>query len=94
VIDANEALRIGLVNAVVPHADLMAKTKATAEKIASRGPLAVDQCKRMMYRGADVSLPVANELESQAFAALFGSQDQREGMKAFLEKRKIAFEGK
>jgi enoyl-CoA hydratase len=94
VIDANEALRIGLVNAVVPHAELLAKVKATAEKIAAKGPLAIHQCKRVMYRGADVSLPVANELEAQSFAGLFGSQDQREGMKAFLEKRKAAFEGK
>jgi len=94
IIDANEALRIGLVNQVVPHAEILAKAKATAEKIATKGPLAVFQAKRVMYRGADVPLFVANELEAQAFGGLFGTQDQREGMKAFLEKRKAAFEGK
>jgi enoyl-CoA hydratase len=94
VIDAAEALRIGLVNVVVPHAELMTKVKETAAKIASKGPLAIAQCKRVMARGLDVELGVANELEAQAFSALFGSHDQREGMKAFLEKRKAAFEGK
>ena len=94
VIDAAEALRIGLVNAVVPPADLLAKARETAGKIAAKGPLAIAQCKRVIYRGADVALPVANELEAQAFAGLFGSADQREGMGAFLEKRKASFTGK
>ena len=94
VIDANEALRIGLVNAVVPHAELMTKARETATKIASKGPLAVAQCKRTILRGEDVALATANELEAQAFATLFGSTDQREGMKAFLEKRKATFTGR
>jgi enoyl-CoA hydratase len=94
VIDAETALRIGLVNAVVPHDGLMAKVQEVAAKIASKGPLAVAQCKRVLERGLDVPLPIANELEAQAFSALFGSSDQREGMKAFLEKRKANFEGR
>ncbi len=94
VIDANEALRIGLVNAVVPHAELMSRARETAAKIAAKGPLAIAQCKRVILRGEDVPLATANELEAQAFATLFGSADQREGMKAFLEKRKATFEGK
>lgn len=81
-------------NAVVPHAELRAKVLETATKIAAKGPLAIAQCKRVIHRGADVPLSVANELEAQAFAALFGSHDQREGMAAFIEKRKAAFEGK
>jgi enoyl-CoA hydratase len=93
-IKADEALRIGLVNAVFPAAELLAKAKETAQKIAEKGPLAIAQCKRVMQRGSDVPLPVANELEAQAFAGLFGSSDQREGMKAFLEKRKVAFTGR
>jgi enoyl-CoA hydratase len=93
VIAADEALRIGLVNAVVPHAELMNKVRDTAKKIASKGPLAITQCKRVFQRGADVELSVANELEAQAFAGLFGTNDQREGMKAFLEKRPAKFEG-
>jgi len=93
-IGAEEALRIGLVNAVVPHAELLNKARETAKKIASKGPLAIAQCKRVLRRGADVELGVANELEAQAFASLFGSSDQREGMKAFLEKRAAKFEGR
>jgi enoyl-CoA hydratase len=93
VIDAQEALRIGLVNAVFPLASLVEKATATAKKIAEKGPLAITQAKRAILRGVDVPLPVANELEVQAFAGLFGSHDQREGMKAFLEKRKAAFNG-
>ena len=89
--DAETAFRMGLVNAVVPHAELMSKTREVAAKIASKGPLAIAQCKRVLLRGLDVPLPVANELEAQAFAALFGSHDQREGMKAFLEKRKASW---
>jgi enoyl-CoA hydratase len=93
-IGAEEALRIGLVNAVVPHAELLAKVREVAAKIASKGPLAIAQCKRVILRGADLPLATANELETQAFASLFGSADQREGMAAFLAKRKPAFEGK
>jgi enoyl-CoA hydratase len=94
VIDANEALRIGLVNQVVPHAELMTRVRGVAEKIASKGPLAVFQCKRALMRGADVPLVAANEIEAQAFAVLFGTADQKEGMGAFLEKRKAGFQGK
>jgi enoyl-CoA hydratase len=93
-IGAEEALRIGLVNVVVPHAELLARVTAVAEKIASKGPLAVRACKRVLHRGQDVPLPVANELEAQAFSALFGSTDQKEGMSAFLDKRPAQFQGK
>jgi enoyl-CoA hydratase len=90
---AEDALRWGLVNAVVPAADLMAKAKETALKIASKGPVAIAQCKRVMVRGEGQSLAQANELEAQAFGLLFGTADQKEGMKAFLEKRAAAFRG-
>jgi enoyl-CoA hydratase len=93
-VGAQEALRIGLVNAVVPHAELLPKAREVAAKIASRGPLAVAALKRSILRGEDVPLPTANELEATAFASLFGTQDQREGMRAFLDKRPAAFEGK
>ena len=94
VIGAEEALRMGLVNAVVPHGELYARVLEVAKKIASKGPLAIAQCKRILLRGTDVPLVTASELEAQAFAVLFGSSDQREGMKAFLEKRAAKFEGK
>jgi len=93
-LSAEEALRIGLVNAVVPPGELASKARAVAEKIATKGPLAIAQCKRVMQRGADVPLPVANELEAQAFSGLFGTEDQKEGMTAFLEKRAATFKGR
>ena len=64
-----------------------------AKKIEGKAPLAIAQAKRLVYRGEDVLFVVANELEAQAFSALFGSLDQREGMKAFVEKRKATFTG-
>ena len=91
---ADEALRIGLVNAVVPHAELLGRVREVAKKIASKGPLAIAAVKRVIGRGADVPLATANELEATAFAGLFGSQDQAEGMKAFLEKRAATFAGR
>jgi enoyl-CoA hydratase len=93
-IGAEQALAMGLVNAVVPAAELMLRVRDTALKIASRGPLAVAAAKRVMLRGQDESLPTACELEAQAFATLFGSDDQRAGMRAFLEKGKAAFTGR
>jgi enoyl-CoA hydratase len=90
---ADEALRIGLVNAVVPPAELLPRAREVAAKIASKGPLAVAAVKRVVARGGDVPLPTANELEATAFAELFGTNDQREGMRAFLEKRPARFEG-
>jgi enoyl-CoA hydratase len=94
VVTAAEALRIGLVNAVVPHADLMAKVREVADRIVAKAPLAIASAKRAILRGADVPLATATELEATAFAALFGTRDQRDGMRAFLEKRDVKFEGK
>jgi enoyl-CoA hydratase len=93
-IDAAEALRIGLVNKVFPAAELLGAAKKTAEQIAAVGPLAVAAAKRVLLRGEEMPLPAANELEAQAFAGLFGSEDQRAGMAAFLEKKKTAFSGR
>ncbi|HEY4015114.1 MAG TPA: enoyl-CoA hydratase-related protein [Polyangiaceae bacterium] len=91
---AQDALRIGLVNVVVPHADLLAKSTEVAKRIATRAPLAVTAVKRAILRGADAPLATGNELEAASFASLFGSQDQREGMRAFVEKREATFEGR
>jgi enoyl-CoA hydratase len=87
VYDAARAKEIGLVLEVVPAAELLGHVKAQASKIAGRGPLAVAVAKRIMRAGAEPDLASANELERQAFAALFGSADAKEGMRAFLEKR-------
>ena len=93
-IDAAKAKEIGLALEVVPAADLLAHCKGVAGKILKNGPLAISQAKRVIEFGADQDLRAANELERQGFAALFGSDDQREGMKAFLEKRPAVFTGK
>src|SRR5262249_14982626 len=93
-IDAARALEIGLVNAVVPHAELAAKVAAVAKKIASRAPLAVPASKRAILRGYDADIATGCELEAQAFAALFGSDDEKEGTRAFLEKRQPSFSGR
>jgi enoyl-CoA hydratase len=93
-LSAKDAHRIGLVNLVVPLAELVPKAMATAEKIATKGPVAIRACKRVLHRGQDVPLSQATELESTAFSELFATADQREGMAAFLEKRAAAFQGK
>jgi enoyl-CoA hydratase len=92
-IGADAALRIGLVNAVFAPEELMPKAVECAKKIAQNGPLAVEAAKRVLLRGEEADLAAANELELQAFAALFTSADQREGMQAFVEKRAAAFKG-
>jgi len=93
-VGAQEALRIGLVNAVVPHEELMTRVREVAAKIATRAPLAIAALRRVILRGQDVPLPSANELEATAFASLFGTDDQREGMRAFLAKKEPTFHGR
>jgi enoyl-CoA hydratase len=92
-IDAAKAKEIGLVLDVLPPAELLPHCKKIAATIAKRGPLAVAQAKRVIEHGADLPLKDACELERQAFALLFGTADQREGMKAFFEKRPAEFKG-
>ncbi len=92
-INAGEALRIGLVDAVTPAGELLDKVRETALQIAGNGPLAVAECKRVLQQGADMALPNACLVEQLSFAALFGTADQREGMAAFLAKRAPEFKG-
>jgi enoyl-CoA hydratase len=92
-IDASKALALGLVNEVVSHDELATRVAIVADEIASKAPLAIAQAKRVMARGYDADLATATELEAQAFAALFGSEDMREGTRAFLERRKPEFRG-
>jgi enoyl-CoA hydratase len=93
-VDAERALAIGLVNAVVPPAELLDRARATAQKIASKAPLAVAASKRALQKGYDADLTTACELEATAFSTLFASEDMREGTKAFVEKRKAEFRGR
>lgn len=91
-INADEALRIGLVNKVFAPDALMAEAQKTAATIASMGPKAVAACKQVLFDGEGIPLPKANPLEVQAFAGLFGNGEQQEGMGAFLEKRAPSFD--
>ena len=93
VVSADDALRMGLANKVVAHEALLPEARETAKKIAAKAPLAVAAVRTAVLRGQDVPLPTANELEAAAFAALFASGDQKEGMAAFLEKRPATFRG-
>jgi enoyl-CoA hydratase len=92
-VDAHRAKELGLVLDVRAPQDLMPFCRQVAATIANRGPLAIGQSKRVIEAGADLPLKDANELERQAFALMFGSKDQKEGMKAFLEKRAPVFTG-
>ncbi len=94
VIDANEALRIGLVNQVVAPEELMNTVKKIAKKIASKGPVAVKLSKAAANEGMQTDIDRAMAIEADAFGLCFATQDQKEGMTAFLEKRKANFVGK
>ena len=88
-IKADEALRIGLVNAVYPQTELMDAAKKMAAGIAKNAPIAVRNCKKAINEGLDLDMDKAIELEEKLFGDCFESYDQQEGMKAFLEKRKV-----
>ena len=93
-IDAKRAYEIGLANHVVSPENLMLKARDMAVIITSRGPFAVAQAKRSVNHGSDLSKYDAIELEKQCFTTLFGSEDEKEGTKAFLEKRNPVFKGR
>ena len=89
-VDAAEALRIGLADAVWPAGELIAKARDVAGRIAANGPLAVAEVKRLVQLGQSTTLEHALALEQQAFGLLFSTADQREGMTAFLAKPRRA----
>jgi enoyl-CoA hydratase len=93
VFPADEALRIGLVYQLHEPADLMGAAMAAARKMAGRGPIAIAEAKHIINRGAHLPLMAAIELESAAFARTFLTDDQKEGMTAFLAKRTPDFKG-
>jgi enoyl-CoA hydratase len=94
IITAEEALRIGLVEKVVPADKLFEEANKLADQILSKGPLAVQYAKEVINRGADLDLHNANGYEMTAFAALCESDDKNEGLTAFMEKRAAGFKGK
>jgi enoyl-CoA hydratase len=93
-VKADLALQMGLVDRVVPHDALLAECRKLLETILSNGPLAVAACKRLVDEGLDRPLPEALDLEADAFGQAFATADQKEGMAAFLAKRKAAFTGR
>jgi enoyl-CoA hydratase len=93
-VKADEALRLGIVDKVVPHDTLLPECRKIAEACLANGPLAVAAVKRLVDRGMDLPLPQALDLEAKAFGESFTTADQKEGMKAFLEKRKPAYTGR
>ncbi|MBS3947268.1 MAG: short-chain-enoyl-CoA hydratase [Dethiobacter sp.] len=93
-INAEEAYRIGLVNRVHPAAELLAAAKALAGKIAAKGQVAVRLTKSAVNQGLEMDAARAMTYEAEVFGLTFATVDQREGMTAFLEKRKPNFKGK
>lgn len=94
IIDAYEALRIGLVNKVCKSEQLMNEVLATSKMILSKGSLAVSYAKHAIEEGYHKELKAALDIECKAFSKTFGTQDQKEGARAFLEKRLPKFIGK
>lgn len=92
-IGADEALRIGLVEKVVPHEEIMEEALKLAGSIAKRGPLAVRLSKTAINAGSEMDLHKALLLEKTLITLCFDSHDREEGMKAFLEKREPSFTG-
>ncbi|HEY0810803.1 MAG TPA: enoyl-CoA hydratase-related protein [Longimicrobiales bacterium] len=92
-IDAQEAHRIGLVNHVYPQAELMAAAEQLAQKIAANGPVAIALAIEAVDHGYHASTEDALRLEANLFGLLASTTDMREGMGAFLEKRKANFKG-
>lgn len=93
-INAAEALRIGLVNRVVPASDLMAAAFAWAEELCERAPLAVRAAKQAVIRGLGIDLEGALELERSLALPIRQTEDAAEGARAFAEKRRPVFQGR
>ncbi|HWP98454.1 MAG TPA: enoyl-CoA hydratase-related protein [Syntrophomonadaceae bacterium] len=93
VIDAGEALRIGLVNQVVEGDQLITKVQQIARLIVARGQAAVRLCKDAVNSGMQVDITRAMAIEADIFGLCFATCDQKEGMRAFVEKRRADFQG-
>ncbi len=90
-VTATEALRIGLVNGVFPAADLLPQVKAIANKMVSRGPQALALAKQAVRRGMHLSMQDGLALEADLFGAISSTAEMKEGMAAFLEKRRASW---
>jgi len=94
IIDAEEASRIGLVNRVIAHDELLAECVSLAKMIRAKSPVAVRLCKESVNNGVEMDLDRGCAYELDLFSLCFTSSDQKEGMEAFLEKRTAEFTGK
>ncbi len=92
-ITADEAFQLGLVNKVVPHDELMKEAMAVANQIRANGPFSVRLAKECINRSLSLGIDEALMLEAKDFGLCFATKDQKEGMTAFVEKRKPAFKG-
>jgi enoyl-CoA hydratase len=93
-ISAAEAARLGVVNRLASGDELADATRELVDELLSKSPLAVRQAARVIDRGSDASLPTALEYERQAILRLRGSEDAKEGVRAFLEDREPEFRGR
>lgn len=93
-VKAEEAFAIGLVNLVVQPEELLSASKKMMDTILKKAPRSISMCKSVMNKGAEIGIVEALELESQATGLLFGTEDEVEGIAAFLEKRSATFTGK
>jgi enoyl-CoA hydratase len=93
-ISADEAMRCGLVNKVVPAEYYLEEAKSLAKEIASKPPVAVRLAKEAVLKAFDTTIEGGLEFERKNFYLLFATDDQKEGMKAFVEKRKAEWKGK
>jgi len=94
IIDAQEALRMGLVSKVVPHEQLMPTAMEIAQKIARNAPLAVRAVKQLVTRGMDMPLTQALNMDKYMYGMLKDTEDRIEGRKAFAEKREPVWKGR
>jgi|SRR5580698_559324 enoyl-CoA hydratase len=93
VVDAAEALRLGLVDEVVPGGELMMRARGVAESIAGMAPLAISAVLQAVARGESLPITEAMQVEAELFGKLCGTADKREGLAAFLEKRTAKWTG-
>jgi enoyl-CoA hydratase len=93
-VKADEALQIGLVNRVVPAAELMTETKKLAAELATKAPIAMQYIIEAANKGLEVSFDKGQFLEATLFGLVASTEDMREGTRAFLDKRKPEFKGK